>query len=76
MTWEELIQIEPRLRQLAERAGRRKPDARNFDTIWVNEFKKELERLVGHFADTDNCILAAAEAYQIAYIRIYREYES
>jgi hypothetical protein len=79
MTWERLIELEPRLlvlynRALAIRKGKRRFDA--FD-VWYGRgsqdgLKAEMKALVG-WSRKDNRELGTNEAYDVAYDRIFYE---
>ena len=73
MTFEELCALEPRLRELYQRAKAVRDDRRKpsfcANSIWYRELKPELCRLVGW--EASNPALRTSEAYDLGYETIY-----
>lgn len=74
MSWKKIIEIEPRLQELYEKARKlSKRKDKDIDRIWggFTGLKSELCRLVGYDMDVYNEVLCTSEAYEIAYRKIY-----
>lgn len=74
VTWEQLAELEPRLRSLQERARQvRDPGGPSFcaNRVWFNEFKPELLYLVGWMREKGPAVLQTSRAYDVAYRTIY-----
>lgn len=77
MTWEDLIELEPKLLTLYNRAleiRKRRPGVGALD-LWIGPrsgMKDEMTALVG-WGRRDNPRLATSEAYDLAYDKIYYE---
>ena len=80
ITWERLIELEPRLADLYRRAKNVRDDKRRrpfcANRVWKGRghklsFRDEVTRLVGHWAETEHEELKTSLAYTTAYQRIY-----
>ena len=64
MTWEELVELEPKLLDLEEKVRKGKPN----DLIkWSKDYKPVLTKLVGYFRKEGPNALKTTEAYTTAY---------
>ena len=72
MNFSELTKIEPRLKQLYNKARQVDGSEANFcaNRVWYEEFKPQLLNLVGQGAARPE--LQTVEAYDVAYKKIYR----
>jgi hypothetical protein len=68
VSWESLIEYEPRLIRLAERAAFG-GDARDFENV-----KADLRHMVGFDAESPD--LRTCDAYEVAYAEILRRFEA
>lgn len=76
ITWEVLVELEPRLQQVFDECAAVKDDqlAPWFcaNRIWYNRFKPRIVQLVG-FERADHPILGTPTAYNIAYNTCYHQ---
>jgi len=73
MSWEKLIELEPRLAELLEEAKQVKDlGGSSFcaNQTWFNRFGKRLDKLVGWYAEGAPAI-QTSESYDIAFMKIY-----
>lgn len=73
ITWERIIQIQPRLEKMYERAKKVDGSDEHFcaNHVWYGEYKQEICDLVGWQAKSNNPIIKTSKAYDIAYDKIY-----
>lgn len=78
-TWNELVEKEPRLNDLLRKAkeikdpGPSKKKSFCANKIWRDEFKWQVEELVGWYAKKPDPLLSSSKAYDVAYQTIYGE---
>lgn len=77
MTWDKLIELEPRLKALLEKAqGYHKATANDkyfcANHVWYRKLKPELVELVGNYREKEgDPFLYTSEAYDLAYQTVY-----
>lgn len=70
MTWEQIVEIEPRIQALYDRVS--KPHEQT-EYEWAS-VKMEFTDLVGFFAELDNDWLFTSEAYDLVYERMLKAF--
>ena len=74
LTWEVLVELEPRLESLLNRVLAARPTRRrgaNYEGIW-GQFKDPLSDLVGYFLPSNrDPRLRSTEAYDVAYKKLH-----
>ena len=75
ITWDKLVDAEPRLDLLLHEIEQIEDDRENpsfcANLIWYREYKHQFVKLVGKYAEGNDPILYSHIAYELAYKKLY-----